>query len=229
MHTIEPIVKNTSHTSVSDTRARTPNAQNFRRLTDAERQASLELFMKRLRPQQDLWVFGYGSLVWRPEFHYLERQPALLKGYHRSLCLWSRINRGTPERPGLVFGLDNGGSCKGMVYRIASKYIPETLDALWKREMPSAAYVPRHLACHTPNGATPALVFTVDRKKDGYVRGLNVPQLVNVIHQAHGSYGPCIEYVLETAQALKAHNIHDGRLNELIQKLRKTSSSSPLS
>ncbi|HBT33623.1 MAG TPA: gamma-glutamylcyclotransferase [Pusillimonas sp.] len=206
--------------AVSTNTSCTPNPGAFRRLTEAERQASVEQFIRCLKPHQDLWVFGYGSLVWRPNFHYLERRPAVLRGYHRSLCLWSRINRGTPERPGLVFGLDNGGSCKGMVYRVGSNQIPETLDELWKREMPSAAYIPRHLPCQTPHGPTPALVFVVDRQKDGYVRNLTHEQLMNIIHNAHGTYGPCIEYVLETAQALTDHGIHDARLNALVRQLR---------
>ncbi len=107
-----------------------------------------------------------------------------------------------------------------MVYRVGSNQIPETLDELWKREMPSAAYIPRHLPCQTPHGPTPALVFVVDRQKDGYVRNLTHEQLMNIIHNAHGTYGPCIEYVLETAQALTDHGIHDARLNALVRQLR---------
>lgn len=196
-----------------------PNPHAFRRLTDDERRASLEDYLKHWQKGHDLWVFGYGSLVWRPEFDFIERRLALVRGYHRSLCLWSRINRGTPEQPGLVFGLENGGSCRGMVYRVAAKHVPDVLDELWKREMPSGAYVPRHLSCHTQHGAVGALVFTMDKTKDSYVRDLQTHQLVDIVRRAHGTYGPCIEYVIETNRALKDAGIHDRKLDDLVRHL----------
>src|SRR5690606_23409684 len=108
---------------------------SFRLLTDEQRQASLDAALTHWNRRDDLWVYGYGSPIWRPEFDFVERRSALLRGYHRSLCLWSRVNRGAPERPGLVFGLDVGGSCRGMVYRIAAADVPATFAELWKREM----------------------------------------------------------------------------------------------
>lgn len=191
---------------------------SFRALTEHERQASLDTFLARGLPD-DIWVFGYGSLVWRPEFDFLEQRLARVNGYHRSLCLWSRINRGTPEQPGLVFGLDVGGSCRGMAYRIATHQVMDILRELWKREMPSAAYIPKWLNCHTRQGTIRALVFTMDRGKDAYVRGLDKDQLLAIVQRAHGIYGPCAEYVLETAQALKHAGIHDRKLDALIAQL----------
>ena len=176
-------------------------------------------YLKHWQKGHDLWIFGYGSLVWRPEFDYLERRLALVRGYHRALCLWSRINRGTPEQPGLVFGLDNGGSVRGMVYRVSGKHVPEVFDELWKREMASGAYVPRHLNCQTHQGIVGALVFTMDKTKDGYVRGLETPQLVDIVSRASGTYGPCIEYVVETNRALKEAGIHDQKLDDLVRHL----------
>ncbi len=192
----------------------------FRRLTDAERQASLDATMAGWTTGQDLWVYGYGSLVWRPEFAYLEKRAALLHGYHRALCLWSRVNRGTPENPGLVFGLDNGGSCRGIAFRIAAHQVPSTADALWQREMPSGAYTPKWLNCRTEHGNVMALVFVMNRHTDAYIPGLPLEHLVDIVSRAHGSYGPCLEYVLETAQALKQSNIHDKRLQHLVQRLQ---------
>ncbi|MCI2809283.1 gamma-glutamylcyclotransferase [Eoetvoesiella caeni] len=191
---------------------------SFRELTEHERQASLDAFVARGLPD-DIWVFGYGSLVWRPEFDFLEQRLARVNGYHRSLCLWSRINRGTPEQPGLVFGLDVGGSCRGMAYRIASHQVTDILQELWKREMPSAAYIPKWLNCRTGQGTIRALVFTMDRGKDAYVRGLDKDQLLAIVQRAHGIYGPCAEYVLETAQALRQAGIHDRKLDALIEQL----------
>ncbi|NYT62300.1 gamma-glutamylcyclotransferase [Alcaligenaceae bacterium] len=169
----------------------------------------------------DVWVYGYGSLVWRPEFHFTEQRAALLHGYHRALCLWSRINRGTPEQPGLVFALDQGGSCRGMAYRIPAHEVPTTMEALWRREMPGGAYIPRWLNCRTDQGVISALAFTINRHTEAYVRGLSTERLVDIVRRAHGSYGPCIEYVLETAQALKQSNIQDQRLQALVRALHE--------
>ncbi len=195
------------------------SGNSFRVLSNEERQATLDAAMADWQPGQDIWVYGYGSLVWRPEFPFVERRPAILHGFHRALCLWSRVNRGTPDRPGLVFGLDIGGSCRGMVYRVAADQVPDTVQELWRREMPSGAYIPKWLRCATGQGSIMALVFTMDRSKDAYVRGLTRDQLVTVIRQAHGTYGPCAEYVLETDRALKAVGIHDRRLDTIVRWL----------
>ncbi len=122
-------------------------------------------------------MFGYGSLIWRPEFDHLEARRARIHGYHRALCLWSRVNRGTPEQPGLVFGLDLGGSCEGTAYRIAGDRALDILGPLWQREMPSASYIPRWLNCHTESGPVPGLVFTMDRRDAGYVTGLSIERI----------------------------------------------------
>ncbi len=177
--------------------------------------------MAALPPGRDIWIFGYGSLIWRPEFDFTDRRAALLHGYHRALCLWSRVNRGTPERPGLVFGLDAGGSCRGVTFRIDSSEAPGIMEALWRREMPSGAYIPRWLTCRTDNGPITALAFTMNRNTDAYVRDLPLEHLVNIVRNAHGSYGPCIDYVLETADALRNHDIVDRRLAVLAGLLRQ--------
>lgn len=176
--------------------------------------------MAALPPGRDIWVFGYGSLIWRPEFDYVERRYALLYGYHRSLCLWSRVNRGTPERPGLVFALDSGGSCRGVGFRLAHQEAPQIMEALWQREMPSGAYIPRWLNCRTDEGNITALAFTMDRNTPAYVPELPKEQLLHIVRNAHGIYGPCIDYVLETADALQQHGIVDKRLSALANSLR---------
>ncbi|MFA5488959.1 MAG: gamma-glutamylcyclotransferase [Candidimonas sp.] len=171
-------------------------------------------------PDQDVWVYGYGSLIWRPEFEFAEQRLARLHGYHRALCLWSRVNRGTPEKPGLVFGLDAGGSCMGKVYRIAARHVPDTMEALWRREMPSGAYIPRWLSCKTETGNVSALAFTMDRRTDAYVHGLDILRQIDIVLGATGKYGPCVEYVLETEQALRRNGIKDQRLSQLALALR---------
>lgn len=183
--------------------------------------ASIKQHLQHWDGHSDLWVFGYGSLIWRPEFDHLEARRARIHGYHRALCLWSRINRGTPEQPGLVFGLDLGGSCEGTVYRIAAARAYDILLPLWQREMPSASYVPRWLNCQTAAGPVSGLVFTMDRRDEGYVTGLSVDEIVAIVRQGHGRYGPCTEYVLQTADALEAVDITDHRLRTIAQALRR--------
>ncbi len=195
---------------------------SFRLLTEAERHASMLDALAGWQADEDVWVYGYGSLIWRPEFNFAEQRAALLHGYHRALCLWSRVNRGTPDQPGLVFGLDIGGSCRGMAYRIPADDVPTTMEALWRREMPSGAYIPRWLNCRTDEGIISALAFTMNRNTDAYVRDLTIEQLVSIVCNAHGTYGPCVEYVLETAQALTQSNIRDKRLQALVRELRSS-------
>ncbi|CAM5206118.1 Gamma-glutamylcyclotransferase OS=Castellaniella defragrans OX=75697 GN=HNR28_001280 PE=3 SV=1 [Castellaniella defragrans] len=183
-------------------------------------EASIAQALSRWDGRSDLWIFGYGSLVWRPEFSYLEARKARIHGYHRSLCLWSRINRGTPECPGLVFSLDQGGSCTGRVYRIEGAQVPAIMRALWAREMPSAAYIPRWLNCHSREGTVAGLVFTMDRSDAGYAPGLPLEQTLRIVHQGQGRYGPCLDYVLQTADALEAAGIIDLQLQALAKALR---------
>jgi len=102
----------------------------------------------------DIWVFGYASLIWRPEFDAAEQRPATVYGWHRALQMRSRVNRGTPERPGLVFALVHGGCCRGMVYRIEEKDVPAQLERLWAREMPTGIYDPKWLSCRTAEAAS---------------------------------------------------------------------------
>lgn len=191
-----------------------------RLLTDDELRASMTTALTAgWNQRDDLWVFGYGSLIWRPEFEHTEQRAARVQGYHRALCLWSRVNRGTPELPGLVFGLDRGGACKGMAYRIAAADVPTVFEALWKREMPLGAYLPRWLTCHTAQGPIQALVFVMDRRHSGYAGLLPDDRLVATIRQGHGRYGPCVEYVTETARALQDSGITDRSLDRIVRLL----------
>ena len=115
-------------------------------------QVSLQRLRLQWQGSRERWVFGYASLIWRPEFDATEHRPALVHGWHRALRMRSRVNRGTPQQPGLVFALLTGGACRGVVYRLRPEHAEEALERLWAREMPTGVYDPRLLPCRTPRG-----------------------------------------------------------------------------
>jgi glutathione-specific gamma-glutamylcyclotransferase len=170
---------------------------------------------------EDLWVFGYGSLIWKPDFEFAERRPARVNGWHRALKMWSRINRGTPEQPGLVFGLLSGGSCQGMVFRIPQAQGKETLVRLWAREMVMAVYDPRWLTCHTPHGPVKALAFTLSRKSPSHTGVLTPEQYRAIFEGACGKYGTTLDYAQRTLEELARHNIRDRHLERLLRLIRR--------
>ncbi len=197
-----------------------PAADTFKRWTEVERQASLESALAHWKGDQDVWIFGYGSLIWRPEFEFIESRLAKLDQHHRALCLWSRINRGTPELPGLVFGLERGGEgCGGMVFRIPAKLVRDTFSTVWVREMSTGAYHPNWLDCETDQGPVCALTFVINQQANSYVPEPHPDELVDIVHRAQGIYGSCYDYVMQTAIALKQAGICDQRLSSLAERL----------
>jgi cation transport protein ChaC len=178
--------------------------------------AALERTLSEWGQQGDMWVFGYASLIWRPAFTHVEHRPAFVPGWHRALQMRSRINRGTPQRPGLVFALLRGGSCRGMVYRIARHRVPDELVALWEREMPTATYDARWLACRTPAGAVRALGFTLPRDSPAHCGALGDEEMLHILRHSRGRYGSTLEYLLETARGLRGCGIHDRKVERLV-------------
>ncbi len=169
----------------------------------------------------DLWVFGYASLIWRPEFESMERRPAVVYGWHRALEMRSRINRGTPERPGLVFALVSGGSCRGFVYRVAQANARSELERLWAREMPTGVYDPKWLPCHTAQGRVPALGFALSRASPSHTGPLSDDQMLDTLRSATGRYGRTLDYLLDTAASLRAHGIRDNEIERLVTLARQ--------
>jgi len=169
----------------------------------------------------DLWVFGYGSLIWRPDFDFAERRPARVHGWHRALKMWSRINRGTPERPGLVFGLLTGGCCQGMVFRIPQAQGREVLARLWEREMITAVYDPRWLRCDTQQGPVRALAFTLSRKSPNHTGVLSEEEYRRIFSEASGRYGTTWDYARLTLEELRRHNIRDRGLERLVKLMER--------
>lgn len=171
--------------------------------------------------QQDLWVFGYASLIWRPEFDAAEQRGAVVHGWHRALQMRSRVNRGTPERPGLVFALVRGGSCRGMVYRIERQRAGAELERLWTREMPTGVYDPKWLACRTPQGPVKALAFTLGNDSPAHTGPVPDAQMLEVLRFATGRFGSTLDYLLETAASLRRCGIRDRDIERLIALARR--------
>lgn len=169
----------------------------------------------------DLWVFGYASLIWRPEFEAVEHRPATVRGWHRAFQMRSRVNRGTPEQPGLVYALVCGGACRGMVYRVARRRAEPELRRLWAREMPTGVYDPRWLRCETAAGAVTALAFTLSRRSPSFLGRLDDAQVLHILRHARGRYGSTLDYLLHTATALRAHGMLDRETLRLVQLARR--------
>lgn len=165
----------------------------------------------------DLWVFGYASLVWRPEFPAAETRLARVHGYHRSLQMWSHVNRGTLERPGLVFALLPGGSCDGLVLRVPHDEVEAIMPPLWAREMPDPVYDPKWLLCHTAQGPVRALAFTLSRRSPSFAGHLTPAQYQDIFVHSHGRYGSTLDYARQTFDGLLAHGIRDKALERLLR------------
>lgn len=189
-----------------------PSAEN---LTERK-----QAFIESLRIESDIWVFGYGSLMWNPGFEHVESRPALLYGWHRAFCVYSHRYRGTPERPGLVLGLDRGGSCRGMAYRVARGQALDALDYLWDREMVNGVYTPRMLNPVTDEGRVSCHTFTVDRSHYQYAGGLDETEMVRLIRQGVGLGGQNQDYLANTVRHLDALGIGDGPLHRLLALIR---------
>ncbi len=165
----------------------------------------------------DLWIFGYASLIWRPDFDVAEHRAAKVHGWHRALKMWSRVNRGTPEVPGLVFALLTGGSCHGMVLRVSHKDADEVLEKLWLREMVTGVYDPRWLRCSTAHGPVTALAFTLSRKSGNFTGELPHEHYRQIFSTARGRYGTTLDYARQTLESLHAHGIRDEALKKLLR------------
>jgi len=165
----------------------------------------------------DLWVFGYGSLIWRPDFEHTERHLTRVQGWHRTLKMWSRVNRGTPQCPGLVLALLPGGSCQGMAFRVPQCAADDVLQQLWQREMPlGGVYDPRWLPCSTPHGRVPALAFTLSRRSPAYTGELSAAQYRDIFRNARGRFGSTLDYARQTQDSLRQHGIEDRALQALL-------------
>ncbi len=172
---------------------------------------------------EDLWVFGYGSLMWRPGFEFLEKRPARLNGAHRALCVVSHFHRGTPERPGLVLGLDQGGSCRGIAFRVAGPERETVIQYLREREQVTSVYLEKYRLVDLLDGGrerVSAVCYLVDRGHAQYAGTLSPEEQLAYVKRGHGKSGNNPDYVLATVEALRGLNIRDRSLEWLAERLK---------
>ena len=169
-------------------------------------------------PRRDLWIFGYGSLMWRPEFRYERKSVGLLWGYHRALCILSTRYRGTARKPGLVMGLCRGGSCWGMAFCIPAERIPHVLAKLWAREMLRRVYQPKLVPVRVESGRkVRALAFVADAAHPHFVRELDLHGRAQLVAQGIGQRGPCTEYIRRTLEHMYDLGVTDPHLAKVLE------------
>jgi len=172
----------------------------------------------------DFWVFGYGSLIWRPGFAHTRTVRARIHGFRRALCVRSFVHRGTLERPGLVLGLDRGGSCIGLAFRVPGDLRDEVMAYLRERELVTHVYREKLLPISLPNGErAEAVSYVVDRRHGQYAGALHAEEAAAHVRGAVGQSGPNAEYVLNTVDHLKALGIRDHWLEDVARRLSEQS------
>jgi cation transport protein ChaC len=168
----------------------------------------------------DLWVFGYGSLMWRPGFDFVERQLGWLRGYHRALCVYSHVHRGTPQRPGLVLGLDRGGSCRGVAFRVEAAKADATIAYLRAREQVTSVYVERRARVRLDDRReVEAIAYVVDRNHAQYAGKLPLDDIVAMVRDGKGQSGDNPAYVLNTHRHLAELSVRDDVLARVVSAL----------
>lgn len=188
-------------------------------LTDAELDASIESLLDTRPDGGDAWLFGYGSLIWNPIIRFEERLVAKLHGYHRRFCLWSHVGRGSLQRPGLVLGLDSGGSCRGIVFRVDAKKARSEFKLVWRREMVLGSYCPRWLRVSAGNRDLDAIAFIVNRDHPSYAGRLPLETVLKNMVSTRGFLGTPAEYLHETVRGLLEHGVRDAYLMDIRRRV----------
>ena len=182
--------------------------------SEAELQASIDQTLDQ-NPGEQVWVFAYGSLIWNPVIHYIDRQVGTVHGFHRRFCLWTPIGRGTPDNPGLMLGFDRGGCCRGILYQIAPELAQSELLLLWRREMVVGSYIPRWVKVATPVGSRFAIAFLINRAHPSYAGSIDLETTVRHLATAQGELGSSADYLNQTVAGLAQAGIEDRSLLEL--------------
>ncbi|TWD53530.1 cation transport protein ChaC [Agrobacterium vitis] len=170
----------------------------------------------------DFWVFGYGSLMWNPGFPFEKQINARIHGFRRALCVRSWVHRGTQQEPGLVMGLDRGGSCQGVAFKVAPEHWPQTLHYLRERELVTHVYLEKYLRLHLADGQTvTGLTYVIDRQHEQYAGAVTVEEAVSVVRSAVGQSGPNAAYVQGTVEHLRSMGIRDLWLEKVVKGIER--------
>jgi cation transport protein ChaC len=183
--------------------------------SDAEIEADLDATLSRHAPGDDVWLFGYGSLMWNPAIEFAERRAGTVRGWHRSFCLWLHMGRGSPDNPGLMLALDRGGRCVGILFRIPASDARAELLLAWRRELFTGAYCSRWVTAVTDAGPVRAVTFVANHAHPRYAGRLDEALVARHLASATGSLGSCATYLAETLGALQSVGLHDRALDRL--------------
>ena len=193
-----------------------PRDPSVRIKTVAERTAAKRAMLDQVAPGEDVWLFGYGSLIWNPAFRYDERRVGRIHGFHRRFSFWTTIGRGTPELPGMMLALEPGGSCTGVVFRVAAEAADGELQSVFLREMLTGSYHARWMRARTDSGPVRAIAFVANGAHRNHA-GRVPPEIVaRHIAEAEGRLGPCRDYLINTVRHLEALGIHDRPMTRLL-------------
>jgi cation transport protein ChaC len=190
----------------------------FRPAVDEDYPVLVQSILKDRPADGAIWIFGVGSLIWKPAFEHVDRRVGLLRGWHRAFCLgWDYRYRGSEETPGLMLALDRGGSCTGVAYRLADENVEATVEQLMRREvsMIPTAFPPRWVTIESKEGPVRAITFPIDRKSGRYVGGLSNDEMADMLASACGMWGSMADYLFSTVSHLENLGIHDRHLWEL--------------
>ncbi len=189
--------------------------------SDQDRRRSREQILSQADPGADIWVFGYGSLMWNPAFEYAERRVATLHGYHRRYCLRVHAGRATIDKPGLILALEPGGCCRGEAFRIPRQRAETELDIVWAREMVAMSYRPRWVRLNSTTRPFRAITFTAHRSGPRYAGRLPDDHVAAILAEAGGPLGTAIDYLEKTVSHLAEIGINDRHMSALLARIRQ--------
>ena len=219
---IQPVITRESILNGTIRRLVEQSGDDGQLMTDQERKQIVENMIETAPSLNSMWVFGYGSLIWNPALYFTEKKRGTVHGYHRRFCLWSTIGRGSPSRPGLMLGLERGGSCKGIFYKIDRREIRTELDIVFRRELITAAYRPTWVSARIL-GKSPfkAIAFVINRDHNRYAGMLDDETVIQTIAEAKGTLGSCSDYLYETVLQLENLGMPDRHLASIARHVRQ--------
>jgi cation transport protein ChaC len=189
-------------------------------LSDNEREASRRATLAKHSVGDDLWIFGYGSLMWNPAIHVCESRKATVEGFHRSFCLSLQVGRASPKTPGLMLALDEGGGCVGVAHRIAAEHVESETNILWMREMMSGAYTPRWVPLRFDEGDAVGITFVINRVHKRYTGPLSPEEIASRIAKAEGMLGKNRDYLYRTINELERMGVIDEPIHAICARVK---------